>query len=121
MNMTKRKNEARRERQQHKIDEGSVAEHYPGVEKIEISMVYHQKNLSKSLNRVVNFTPASYAFFNIDCLSNNCVEGGFDLSHVITSMISNQSKTSKGDLSCEGNHPAACDSAINYEVTIKYS
>jgi hypothetical protein len=119
--MHSRKNAARAERLQKRLDAGFVTTHFPEVASIVISMMYRQKGLSKSLPRVVNFFPGSYALFRIDCLSKECVEGGFDLTQVITKMIKNRRESEKGELGCEGSSPYADHSAIVYEVAIQYT
>lgn len=115
-----RKSAARTERLQQKIDAGFVAKHFPDVSSIVIKMMYNQKGMQKSLPRTVNFFPSSYALFRVDCLSKGCIDGGFDLTQVITAMIRNRRETTKGDLSCEGG-PSLDHSAIVYEVAIQYS
>ncbi|MDA8240340.1 MAG: hypothetical protein M0Z67_08220 [Nitrospiraceae bacterium] len=119
--MNHRKNTARIERQQRKIDAGFMDTQFPEVAGIVISMIYNQRGIQKSLPRVVNFFPGSYALFRVDCLSKECVDGGFDLTQVITEMIRNRRKAARGDLSCEGNGPSANHSTIAYEVAIQYT
>jgi hypothetical protein len=116
-----RKNAARTERLQHKLDAGFVAAQFPEVASIIINMVYNQKGIKESLPRTVNFFPGSYAFFRVNCLSKECVDGGFDLTQVITGMVGKRKETAKGELSCEGNGSSADHSAIVYEVSIKYT
>lgn len=105
---------------QQRRDAGSVAERFPGVAAIVVNMTYSQKGI-RSILRTFNFAPGSYAFFRIDCLSEECVDGGFDLTQVITSMIRNHRAAAKGELSCESRDPAPDHSAIAYEVAIRYS
>ena len=119
--MNHRKNASRMERQQRKVDAGLVDVQFPEVTGIVISMTYHQRGIQKSLPRVVNFFPGSYALFRIDCLNKECVDGGFDLTQVITGMIRNRREAARGDLSCEGNSPSANHSTIAYEVAIQYA
>lgn len=116
-----KKNAARIERQQRKLDAGSMVAKFPEVKGIVINMVYSQRGLLKSLPRVVNFFPGSSALFRIDCLKKECVSGGFDLTQVITGMINDRKEAAKGDLSCEGDGPAADHSSIAYEVAIQYA
>jgi len=115
-----RKNAARVEKLQRRVDAGFVATHFPEVVSIVINMTYNQRGIAKSLPRTVNFFPGSYALFRVDCLSKDCVDGGFDLTQVITGMIRNHKVAAKGDLSCEGNGPSADHSGIVYEVAIRY-
>ena len=116
-----RKNVARAGRLQRRLDAGSVATHYPEVASIVISMMYTQRLLQSSLPRIVHFSPSSYALFWVDCLNKECVDGGFDLTQVITGMIRSRRKTAKGNLSCEGDGPSADHSTIVYEVVIQYT
>ncbi len=83
-------------------------------------MTYNQTGIQKSLPRVVNFFPGSYALFRIDCLKKECVDGGFDLTQVITGMIRNHKEAAKGHLTCEGGPPDD-HSTIVYEVAIQYT
>jgi hypothetical protein len=115
-----RKNATRTERKQQRIDAGLIAAQFPEVAQIVVSMIYNQKGIKQSLPRTVNFFPSSYALFRVDCLSKDCLDGGFDLTPVITSMIGKRKKASKGDLSCEGDGSSAGHSAIVYEIAIQY-
>ena len=119
--MNNKKNAARTERLQQKVQAGFVSAHFPEVKSIVISMMYNQSGIGKSLPRIVNFSPDSSAFFRIDCLSKDCVDGGFDLSQVLNSMIRNRREAEKGQLSCEGNGASADHSGIAYKVVIKYT
>jgi hypothetical protein len=82
--------------------------------------MYKEKGIASPIHRIVNFSPGSYAFFRVDCLSNDCVDGGFDLTQIINSMIRNHSKEIKGELGCDDSGPRADHSAIVYEVAIQY-
>lgn len=119
-NMNNRKNEARIERMQQRLEAGSVAQHFPEVGSIVINMTYNQRG-TKSILRTFNFSPSSYAFFRIDCLRKDCVDGGFDLTQVITAMIRTSRAVANGDLSCEGNDSSVNHSDIVYEVAIQYT
>ena len=116
-----KKNAARMERQQRKLDAGLMIAQFPEVTRIVIKMIYRQNDIMKSLPRVVNFFPESSALFRIDCLNKECVDGGFDLTRVLTGMIRNRREAAKGDLSCEGGGPSASHSTIAYEVAIQYA
>ena len=120
-NSNSRKNAIRLERLQHKTEAGLVAANFPGVADIAIRMVYDQIGLNKPLLRTVNFFPGSYAFFRIDCVNRECVDGGFDLTRVIATTIGKHGHSAKGKLCCQGTGPAEGHSAITYEVDINYS
>ncbi len=118
--MNAKKNAARMERRQRKLDAGLMDAQFPEIAGIVVNMIYNQKGIQKSLPRVVNFFPSSSALFRIDCLNKECVDGGFDLTPVITGMIKNHSRTAKGELICESDSPSAEHATIAYEVAIKY-
>ncbi len=119
--MNSRRNAARAERQQQRLEAGTVATHYPDVASIVISMIYSQKGLQAAMPRTVNFFPGSAALFRVDCLNKDCLDGGFDFTQVISGMIRNRKEAAKGDLSCEGECTSADHSAVVYEVAIQYT
>ena len=84
--MNYRRNPIRMERAQQRLDAGTVSDQFPDVAGIVISMIYNQKGIKKSLQRTVNYSPGSYAFFKVDCLNKGCGDGGFDLTQVVTTM-----------------------------------
>lgn len=116
-----RKNAVRIEKRQRKIDAGFMGTQFPEVKGIVISMIYNQRGIQKSLPRVVNFSAESYALFRVDCLNKECVDGGFDLTPIITGMIRNRREAAAGNLSCEGDGPSSDHSTIAYEVAIQYT
>lgn len=118
--MNSRKSSARAEKLQQKIDAGFVSKLFPEVASIVVNMTYNQKGIQKSLPRIVNFFPSSYALFRVNCLNKSCVDGGFDLTQIITTMVQNHREAAKGDLTCEGS-PSPEHSDIAYEVSIQYS
>jgi len=121
--MNNSKHAARMERMQEimqqKRDAGSVATHFPEVANIIMNMTYNQKG-ARAILRTFNFTPSSYAFFIVNCLRKDCVDGGFDLTQVITTMIRNRRVEVKGALSCTGTDSSTDHSDIVYEVAIQY-
>ncbi|RJQ55724.1 MAG: hypothetical protein C4526_02960 [Nitrospiraceae bacterium] len=118
--MFNKNNQARAERNQERLDAGFMAGQFPEVASIVISIMYTQRG-AKSLLRTLNFSPDSYAFFKVACLSDDCVDGGFDMTRIITSMIRNHSEASKGELGCDDNGPRPHHSNIVYEVAIQYT
>jgi len=119
-NMIYRNNQARTERNQRRLEAGFMSKHFPEVASIVISMIYNQKG-NRTVHRTLNFHPGSYAFFRVDCLSDDCVNGGFDMSGIINSMIRDRSETSKGELGCDDNGPRPDHSTIVYEVAVQYT
>ena len=108
------------ERMQQRREAGSVATHFPEVANIVMNMTYNQRG-AKSILRTFNFTPNNYAFFMVNCLRKDCVDGGFDLTQVITAMIRNRRVEVKGSLSCKGTDSSTGHSGIVYEVAIQYT
>lgn len=117
--MISTRNAARQARIQEEREAGSVAERFPGVEKIVVTMTYWQRGI-KSIVRNRWFSPSSFAFFKISCLSKDCVDGGFDMSRIITDMVRSHSRVRNGELDCEGNDPKACPAHVAYEIAIAY-
>ena len=113
------KQAARAEKKQQKIETGFMSSYFPGVSNIIIEMSYRQAGLGQSLLRTVNYFPGSYAFFEVDCLSKECVMGGFDFTRILNSMVRTRKSTSSGEIACAGG-PVSGHSAIAYEVTINY-
>lgn len=103
---------------------GLVSERFPGVSSIVFHMTYYQKTADPVLmKRTVNFFPTDYVFFHMDCMKEECVNGGFDLTPVVTSLVKNRKKTLKGTLACNGKieQLRLVHARIDYEVTIQYS
>jgi hypothetical protein len=114
--MMERKQEMMRQRR----EAGSVSTRFPEVSSIIMNMTYSHKG-ARSILRTFHFTPDSDAFFVVNCLRQDCVDGGFDLTEVITAMIKNRSMDTKGSLSCKGREPYVGHSDIVYEVAIQYA
>jgi hypothetical protein len=49
------------------------------------------------------------------------IDGGFDLTQVITAMIRNRVADVKGTLSCKGTDSSSSHSDIVYKVAVKYA
>lgn len=120
-NANSSRNAARREYQQRKLDAGPVSAQFPEVAGIVISMMYQQGSPQKSFPRMIYFYPESYAFFRINCLSKNCIEGGFDFTQIITGMIRNHRDATRGDIRCDGDGHSIGHPSVDYEVAIKYA
>jgi hypothetical protein len=112
--------EKKQELMQRRREAGSVASHFPEVANIVMRMTYNQRG-AKSILRTFHFTPGSYAFFIVNCLRQDCIDGGFDLTQIITTMIRNRRMEVKGELSCTGTDSSTNHSDIVYEVVIQYT
>jgi len=108
----------RMEKKQQKIDADPMSARYPDVTSIVILMDYYNKGIGKvMMKRTVNFFPSSAAYFHMGCMNQDCLDGGYDLGHVINSMVRGHLESGQGDLGCLGNNSHA---RIDYKVTIQY-
>jgi len=108
---------------QRRLETGLISECFPEVSFIIIQMTYYLKGVNEaSMVRTVNFWPSRHAYFNMDCMNKDCVNGGFDLTPVITLMVKKHEKLGKGNLSCKGkiSNQASQHSRINYKISIHY-
>ncbi|MCE5195485.1 MAG: hypothetical protein LLF28_08585 [Nitrospiraceae bacterium] len=106
-----------------KIAAGLVSEKFPKVSGMVIHMIYYQRVSELVLmNRTINIFPNDYAYFNMDCMTKECLNGGFDLGPVIKQMVKDRKKTIKGKLVCNGENGTLSSghSSVSYEINIKY-
>jgi len=116
------KNAARREKTQQKLESGLISEHFPKVSNIVIDVTNSYGKINPiTVLRTLNFWPNSYAYFNIECLSKGCLDGGYDLDQVITMMIRTRKKSEEGELVCDGNNISFDHSNIHYKINIRYN
>ena len=111
---------AKAEKKQQREEAGFVSELFPKVLKITISMTYAQTGVLEPLARAVNFFPHSYAIFRVNCLCSECVEGGFDFTKIISSMVRTGKTASKGKIDCDHCSMPEC-SDVAYTVAITYA
>jgi hypothetical protein len=116
------KTAARMEKKQKKLDSGLISEHFPKVSSIVIDVTnsYGERNPITIL-RTLNFWPNSYAYFNIECLGKGCLDGGFGLNQVITTMVRSHKDSGEGELVCDGNNLSSDHSNIHYKINIRYN
>jgi hypothetical protein len=119
-NVYNARNEAREERKRDVLAAGLMSDRFPDVAGIVVTMNYKRAKSSWVL-RTLNFNPASPAFFRISCLGEGCERGALDLTWVISRMIKDRAKSSKGELTCENRDPAIVHADVDYNVTISYA
>lgn len=103
---------------------GLVSDRFPGVSSIVLHMTYYQKTSDPVLmKRTVNFFPSHYACFHMECMREECTNGGFDLAPVVASLVKNQKKAIAGKLVCSGKSDSLRlgHASIAYEVSIQYA
>lgn len=109
---------------QQKLKAGLISERFPAVSDIVVQMTYYQNAANPILmSRTVNFWPSHHAYFNMDCMKKDCLDGGFDLTSVIVDMIKHRKKSCKGKLKCNGSvePPVSDHASIAYEISIIYN
>ncbi len=105
-----------------KLSAGLVSDRFPRLSSMVIHVDHYDKQLVEPLfmERTINVSPASYAFFDIACLTGEC-EGSFNLTPVISGMVKNHRRSAKGKLKCPGSGAIPAGHAyITYEISIKY-
>jgi hypothetical protein len=103
---------------------GLVSDRLPGVSNIVFHMTYYHRTPGPALmTRTMTFLPADYACFRVDCVREECSNGGFDLAPVVTKLVKSRKKTSKGSLFCRGKSESlrTGHASIAYEITVEYS
>lgn len=103
---------------------GLISERYPKVSGIVLRMTYYQRTSDPVLMvRTVNFVPTDYACFRLDCMREECANGGFELAPVISRLIKNVKKSAKGKIVCCGKSEdlRPGHASIAYEITIQYA
>ena len=100
---------------------GLVSERYAGVANIEFRMTYYLRGMNRVLmERTLNFFPTNYASFNMKCMHEGCMNGGYDLAPVVASLVKSGRKSMKGRLSCHGSGDTG-HASLAYEVSIRYN
>lgn len=116
---------ARKELEREKrFNAGLVSDRFPEVAGIVIYMTYYLEVSSQILmDRTVYFYPTSYACFNMNCMTKGCVNGGFNLTPVVTNLIKNHKKLGKGKMVCNGKNDKLSPShtSVSYEISIQYN
>ena len=109
---------------QRRLAAGLISDHFPEVSGMVIQMTYYRNGANPILmQRIVNVFPTGYAYLNMGCMIKGCVDGGFDLTSVITDMTKKHKKLRKGKLDCSGKIDALASyhASIAYEISIQYN
>jgi len=115
------KHAANTEKKQERLEAGLISDCFPEVASIDVIMTDRQKGINPtSILRTFNFLPNSYAYFHIGCLNKDCIDGGFDLNQVITTMIKYHKEQGEGELVCDGINRHSNHSNIGYKISIQY-
>lgn len=106
------------------IASGLIADRLPSVSSIVFRMTYYQRTAGPVLmERTVNFIPSDYACFHMDCLREECTNGGFDLTPVVRGLVKNRKKSVKGNIYCHGKNENLRygHASVAYEIRVEYN
>ena len=119
-NVYTRRKEAWEERKRQMLAAGLVADRFPDVSSIIVTMEYSRGTFS-AVHRTMNFYPGSPAFFKITSLGEGSDEDGLDLTRFINKMIGSRQRSAKGVFSGDRKDPENIHPNVDYEVAITYS
>jgi hypothetical protein len=115
------KHDATVEKRQERLEAGLISDRFPEVESVNITMTDRQKGINPiSILRIFNFQPGSYAYFHMGCLNKDCIDGGYDLDHVVATMVRDYKELGEGELSCDESNSRSVYSNIRYKISIQY-
>ena len=103
---------------------GLVSERFPAVASIMFRMTYFQKTADPVLmTRTISFFPTNYACFHLECMREECTNGGFDLAPVVAGLVKHNKKSVSGKIVCNGKNEELLrgHASIAYEVSIQYN
>jgi hypothetical protein len=117
MSTAQQRNALKLEKMHRKIKEGLIVDRFPEVSKIVIRMTYSEKKNMLNMVRTIYFSPTHYAYFNMECITRKCADGGFDLASEILHLVNNNVAFGQGRMFCSRNH---CPATIDYKISICY-
>lgn len=110
-------------RNKEKLGAEPVSRRFPEVSRIGIRMTYFSRpGKSVYLKRSINISPASPAYFNMECMVSRGYDRGLDLTSVITDQIRRHKPLVKGEVSFPRQEagPPSVISNITYEIRVRY-
>jgi len=106
------------------IAAGLISERFPAVSNIMFRMTYYQKTADPILmTRTISFNPSNYACFHLECMREECTDGGFDLAPVVAGLVKHNKKSVSGKIICSGKNEDVRHghASIAYEVSVQYN
>ena len=117
MPTAQQRNAFRLEKMHRKIKEGLISDRFPEVSRIVIRITYSEKKNMFNMVRTVYFSPTDYAYFNMECMTRKCVDGGFDLAFKIVHLVKNHMTFGQGKRFCSRKR---CPATVEYDISIDY-
>ncbi len=105
-----------------RLSAGLVADRFPDLSSLIIHINHYDTRMVAPLfmERTINVSPESHAFFEIACPTGEC-NGSFNLMPVISDLIKKRKKTSNGKMQCIGDNTFPAGHAyITYKISINY-
>lgn len=105
-----------------KLSSGLVSDRFPELSSMVLHISHYDNRMAEPLfmERTINVFPASYAYFDIVCPTDEC-GGSFNLLPVISNMIKEHRKAAKGKMECPGDSAfPAGHASIEYKISIEY-
>ncbi len=101
---------------------GFVSERYAGVSSIQFKMTYYHRSVNPVLmERTLTLSRDNYAGFRMQCLTDGCINGGFDLEPVVSALVKSGRNSTRGRIACRGKHAVHHHASLGYEVKIEYT
>lgn len=105
-----------------------IAEKYPNVATLIIEMVLHDDSGIRVINEETRDYPVSQSktIIRLKCPNYECVQGGFDLTRVVASVIENKEQEREGRLVCQGWQDQErigkyhCYTDLVYKIAVRY-
>ena len=105
----------------------SLKQQFPAVEQVVLELIFADSSgIAKHSPQTHTFGPAARAYFDVTCPFSSCLGGGFDLSRVISDMLSHRQRTVSGKLHCHGWQDRGrigerrCLLELQYRITVGY-
>ena len=109
------------------ISAKTMAEKYPNVEQITVNMNFKDQDGFKAPEeRTITFLSDSRAHFDLDCPYRECIGGGFNLTDIISRMISVGQSELADKLNCQGWQDLErlnkyhCLLELQFKITVQY-
>jgi hypothetical protein len=96
--------EFRQRENQRILESHALSVRFPGLKSLKAHLTYHPPGgvgQSAEIKYSVNLEHAK-SVFRFDCLNQECVGGGFDLSELLAQAVAKRSKVLGGEMQCQG-------------------
>lgn len=100
---------------------------YTNVRSVQIDMTFVTDSGVREVDRKTSVysVPSKYAAFDVHCFRDQCIDGGFDLSDIVFSMLQSREVKKRGRLTCQGRigpvGSFTCLYELHYEITVEHT